>query len=79
MRTVPVPEHKLLDYLITRYQLKNNRALAAFLGMTQAGLSKIRHRVNKVCPEFILRVYDRTGMSIEEIRELIKEDNGSNP
>lgn len=78
MRTIPVPEHKLLDYIIKRFELKNNRALAEFLGMTQAGLSKIRHRVNNVAPEFILRVYDKTGMSIEEIRELVKEDNGSN-
>ena len=78
MRTVPIPEHKLLDHLIKRYELKNSRALADLLKTTQGGISKIRYGTNKVSPEFILRVYDNTDMSIEQIRELLKEDDGSN-
>jgi plasmid maintenance system antidote protein VapI len=76
MRTVPIPEHKLLDHLIKRYELKNNRALAQLLGTTEGGISKIRYGTNKVSAEFILRVYDKTDMSIEQIRELIEEDDG---
>ena len=78
MRVVPIPEHRLLDHLIKRYELKNNRALAQLLGMTQGGISKLRYKTNKVSAEFILRVYDKTDLTIEEIRELIKEDDGSN-
>lgn len=77
MRTIPIPEHKLLDHLIKRYELKNSRALAQLLGMTQGGISKLRYGTNKVSAEFILRVYDKTDLSIEQIRELIKEDDGS--
>ena len=73
MRTVPIPKHALLDYLIEAYKLKNNRALAQHLGVTQASLSKIRYGVNKVTGDFILNVYDKTDMSIEEIRALIKQ------
>jgi plasmid maintenance system antidote protein VapI len=76
MRTVPIPEHKLLDHLIKRYELKNSRALADLLGMTQGGISKLRYKTNQVSPDFILRVYDKTDLSIEQIRELIKEDDG---
>lgn len=73
MRTVPIPKHALLDYLIDVYKLKNNRALAQQLGVTQAAISKIRYGVNKVTGDFILTVYDKTDMSIEEIRALIKK------
>jgi transcriptional regulator with XRE-family HTH domain len=78
MRNIPIPEHRLLDYLIKRYELKNSRALADMLGMTQGGISKLRYGTNKPSPEFILRVYDTTDLSIEQIRELLKEDDGSN-
>ena len=73
MRTVPIPKHALLDYLIDVYKLKNNRALAQQLGVTQAAISKIRYGVNKVTGDFILTVYDKTDMTIEEIRALIKK------
>ena len=76
MRVVPIPEHRLLDHLIKRYELKNSRALADLLGMTQGGISKLRYKTNQVSPDFILRVYDKTDLSIEQIRELIKEDDG---
>lgn len=78
MRVVPIPEHRLLDHLIKRYELKNSRALADLLGMTQGGISKLRYKTNQVSSDFILRVYDKTDLSIEQIRELIKEDDGSN-
>jgi plasmid maintenance system antidote protein VapI len=65
-----------LDHLIKRYELKNSRALADLLGMTQGGISKLRYKTNQVSPDFILRVYDKTDLSIEQIRELIKEDDG---
>lgn len=77
MRNIPIPEHRLLDYLIKRYELKNSRALAQLLGMTQGGISKLRYKTNNVSAEFILRVYDKTDLSIEQIRELLKEDDGS--
>jgi plasmid maintenance system antidote protein VapI len=65
-----------LDHLIKRYELKNSRALADLLGMTQGGISKLRYKTNQVSSDFILRVYDKTDLSIEQIRELIKEDDG---
>lgn len=78
MRNNPVPENALLDYLIEHLGLKNSRALSKHLGVTQGSLSKIRYGVNKPSSDFILLVYDKTGTSIEKIRELIGESNGRN-
>ena len=72
MRNVPVPKNKLFDYLIDHLKLKNNRALAQHLGVTQSTLSKIRYGTNRISAELILLVYDKTDLSIEDIRELIK-------
>ena len=76
MRNIPVPENALLDYLIEHLGLKNSRALSKHLGVTQGMISKIRYGVNKPSSDFILLVYDKTGTSIEKIRELIGESNG---
>lgn len=80
MRNVPIPKHALFDYLIDHLELKNDRALAELLGVQQAALSKIRHGVNKVSAEFILRIYDKTNLTIESIRDLVaqqEQQNGS--
>lgn len=78
MRTVQIPKNALLDHLIQRYELKNSRALAKFLGVTQGLISKIRYLSRAPSADFILLVYDKTDLTIEQIRELIGEDNGSN-
>lgn len=72
-----IPTHPLLDFIIKTYGLKNNKELADALDVTEGLISKIRARVRPPTPEFILKIYDKTDLSIEEIRELIKEDNGS--
>ena len=74
MRTVPIPPHRLLDYLIETYKLKNSRQLAKHLGITQGSLSRFRHGTRKVDGNFILLVYDKTDLSIEEIRALLDDD-----
>lgn len=73
-----VPTHPLLDFIIKTYGLKNNKELADALDVTEGLISKIRARVRPPTAEFILKIYDKTDLSIEEIRKLIEEDNGSN-
>jgi transcriptional regulator with XRE-family HTH domain len=80
MRNIPIPKNALLDHLIDHLNLKNNRALAQHLGVTQSALSKIRYGTNKPSADFILLIYDKTDLSIEEIRAKIAEQeklNGS--
>lgn len=73
MRPLLAEETKLFAYLKNRYKLKNSAELAKFLGVSPAMLSKIRHGVKPYSAEFILTIYDATGLTIEEIRKLIKE------
>lgn len=77
MRNVPIPPHPLLDYMIDAFNLKNSRALADALGVTEGMISKIRYRVRQPTAEFILKIYDNTDLSIEEIRKLLEEPDGS--
>jgi len=71
-RDLATKETKLFTYLKKKFALGNSLALARFLGVSPALLSKIRHGTKPYSGDFILTVYDKTGMSIEEIRKLIK-------
>ena len=67
------PEHPLLDFLKREYELKSDRALCDALGVTPPVISRIRARKCKVSAELIIVIHKKTGMSIEDIEELIKE------
>ena len=72
MRPLTAKETKLFAFLKEEYSLKNSAELAKFLVVSPAALSKIRHGVKPYTAEFILTVYDATGMPIEDIRRMIK-------
>lgn len=73
------PEHLLLDFLKKEYELKSDRALCKALGVTPPAISKIRHRTNRISAEIIILIHKKTGMSIEDIEDLINEgeENGN--
>lgn len=70
--------HALLDRLLLVLDLKNTRALAKHLQVTESSLSKIRAGERKVTGDLILAIYDKSGMSLDAIRSLAKEANGTN-
>ena len=39
--------------------------------MSCSAISKIRHRVTTIGPDFLIRVHEETDMSIQEVREMI--------
>lgn len=61
----------LFNYLRKRHNLKNETALAKWLDVNPSTLSKIRHGIFSVSAEMILRIYDKSKIPIETIRELI--------
>ena len=63
-------KHELFDTLIDEFQLKNDAGLARFLGMTPAPIYGWRHDGcdSELSAGMILRIYDKTGWSIEKIR-----------
>lgn len=66
--------HKVLDTIISEFNLKNDAALAKFLEISPPAVSKIRSGYNKLGGDGILNVYDKTGWSIETIRKLLKQE-----
>jgi plasmid maintenance system antidote protein VapI len=73
------PKHPLLDFLKKEYELKSDRALCEALGVTPPVISRIRARRCGVSAEIMIIIHKKTGMSIEDIEELINEgDKGEN-
>lgn len=60
----------LLDTIITEQSLKNDGALSRLLGVAPPVISKLRTGKMNLGATLTLNIYDKTGMSIERIREL---------
>lgn len=74
----PKTKHKLFDTIIAEFQLKNDAELARFLGMTPApiyewrGYGETNYSGDMLSAGMILRIYDKTGWSIEKIRSYLE-------
>ena len=67
--TPPHP-HLLLDTLRERYMLKSDAKLADVLHIEKSILSYVRTRKMQLTPLLLIKIYDHTNLTIEEIREL---------
>lgn len=65
--------HILFDTIIKEFDLKNDAALAKFLDVSAPVISKIRSNKLNIGGDYILRVYDKTGWHIDDIRDMLKE------
>jgi plasmid maintenance system antidote protein VapI len=66
--------NRLLDEIMHRYNLKNDRHLAQFLYASPASICNLRAGRKSLSSHLVLRIYDKAHMSIEEIRQLAKEE-----
>lgn len=62
--------HPLLDYILEKFNLKNDRALAEYCNLTPPTVSKIRNH-NKVSPVILWRIHESTGITAKEMKEYI--------
>lgn len=67
-------EKKLFWYLMYKYQFKTDQQLADFLYTAQSIISQIRNDRIGLSHRLILTIYDKTDLTIEDIRRLVKED-----
>lgn len=65
--------HALFDYLIYKYKLKNDAALARCMETLPGVISKMRHRKYPFSEEMVLRVHEYFEVPIQIIRELLVE------
>ena len=63
--------HKLLDALKVGFDLKNDAALAKFLGSRPPTISKIRAGKLPITLDFILLVHDVTYWEIKRIKSFL--------
>jgi plasmid maintenance system antidote protein VapI len=69
--STPPPAHPLLDRIRAEYAPNSDGQLCEFLGVKRSTVSKIRHGINGVSAEFVLRVHKATGWSIHRIEKLL--------
>ena len=63
----------ILNLIKTVYDFKNDAALARALEMKPCNISKLRAKKVGFGPEMILRVHDKTGWPIAQIKALAKK------
>jgi plasmid maintenance system antidote protein VapI len=63
--------NRLLNALIAEMHLKNDAALSRALEVAPPVISKIRHRRLPVGASLLIRMYEASGKSIHELRELM--------
>lgn len=69
-----IKEKKLFAWIMTKYNMTTDKELAAFLYSSSSQLSQIRNDHIAFSSRLILTTYDKTGLSIEQIRKMVKED-----
>jgi len=67
-------EKELFAYIMKRYRLKSDTQLAELLFSSESQISQIRNDRIYLSPRLTLTIYDRTDLSIEDIRRMARED-----
>ena len=67
-------EKRLFWFLMLKHDLHNDQALAEFIGTVPSQLSAIRNDKIGLSPRLILSIYDKTNLTIEDIRAMANED-----
>ena len=67
-------EIALFEYLMKRYKLKNDKELSTLLCSSPSVISRIRNGDLRITAKMILFIYDKTKLSIEDIRRMVEEE-----
>ena len=76
MRNLKVPDNELFAYLFKVFKVKTDVELAEKLYSSSSTLSRIRNDHKYLTPKMILIIYDKTDLSIEQIRSMLVKDVG---
>jgi len=66
------PAH-LIDALVQKLEISNDKELAELLGVSPSTISKIRTRKNPISPAVLVRIHELTDVAIADIRAIIGE------
>lgn len=73
-RRVVGAEKRLFWFLMLKFNLTTDQELAEFLGTAPSQISQIRTGKIGLSPRLLLVIYDKTNLSVEDIREMANED-----
>lgn len=68
VRNTKLKQNDLLDIIKDEFDLKNDAALADFLEVQPAMISKVRNGKGSITPRMILIIHDATDWSIAKIK-----------
>lgn len=71
--------HPFLDKMMEFYKVDNDKALADRMEISMGSVSRIRGGTQLVSAQLLLKAYDQTFMTIEELRDLIKQSQKQVP
>ena len=60
----------LIDYLLERFNLGTDAALARMMELQPPVISKMRHGKMSLTPSFILKVHDTFDIPVKEIKQI---------
>lgn len=66
-------ERRLFWFLMLKFGFTNDVELAEFIGTAPSQLSQIRNDKIGLSPRLLLSIYDKTNLSVEDIREMVNE------
>ena len=69
MQRIP---HPLLDKIMEIFKVDSDTVLADKLEISIGSVSRIRGGTQFVSAQMILKIYDKTSLSVNDIRELVK-------
>lgn len=72
--TRPGSRDKAIDHLIHLKGLRNDAHLSRYLGVTAATVCKIRAGKLGVSAGILLRLHEKFGIPVAELRELLEQD-----
>jgi hypothetical protein len=61
---------RLLNHVQDLFKIKTRTETIYYVGSTPCMISRIRNDLVIASPEFVLKLHDKTGMSIEDIRRI---------
>lgn len=67
-------DKRLFQFLSLKYNLPTDVQLASFICTSPAMISTIRNDKAGLSPRLLLSIYDKTDLSVEDIRAMANED-----
>lgn len=70
----PGSRHQAIDHLIHLKRLRNDADLSRYIGVTAPTVSKIRAGKLGVSPAILLRLHEKFGIPVAELRRLLDQE-----